>query len=78
MAGVVNLKGAIISKFGSVSNFAKALGWSYSRARRIVCGKQEPGVSEIRLIVSALGISDPSMVMCLFLPECPQMEQKAG
>ena len=41
------LLGLIVSKFGSITKLAEALGWSYSKTYRIVTGVQEPGASEI-------------------------------
>lgn len=67
MNDVINLRGAIVSKFGSVSKFAKEIGWCYSKANRIANGKQEPDASDIKDMVKVLNIEDPSVVSAIFL-----------
>lgn len=41
------LLGLVVSKFGSIRKLADALGWSYSKAYRIITGTQEPGAADI-------------------------------
>lgn len=63
----INLRGLIASRFGSVSKFAKEIGWCYSKASRIVNGKQDPDASEIKDMIRVLGICDPAVVSSIFL-----------
>lgn len=62
----ITLKGLAISKYNSIGNFAKALGWSRNKTMRIVNGIQEPHPSEIVEITEALGITTQSLFMQIF------------
>lgn len=67
MDKIVNLKGIVVSKFGSISAFSKEIGWCYSKTNRIVNGKQLPDASEIKDMAQVLNIDDPSLVSSIFL-----------
>lgn len=54
MDKIINLKGIVISKFGSISAFSKEIGWCYSKTNRIVNGRQLPDASEIKDMARAL------------------------
>lgn len=41
------LLGLVVSRFGSIRKMAEAVGWSYSKAYRIITGSQEPGATDI-------------------------------
>lgn len=64
---IINLKGIVISKFGSISAFSKEIGWCYSKTNRIVNGRQLPDASEIKDMARALNIDDPALVSSVFL-----------
>ena len=63
----MNLRGLVVARYGSISCFAGKIGWCNSKASRIVNGKQYPDALEIREIVRCLGITDPKLVMSIFL-----------
>jgi len=63
------IRGKIVEQFGTLSKFATALGWAPNKVSRIVCGKQEPTASDMKMISTALNISDPAEVVAIFL--CP-------
>lgn len=63
---LVTLKGAVLSKYNSVSNFAKAVGWSRNKTQRIINGVQEPKPSEIKKISEVLEIPNQDMFMSIF------------
>ena len=67
MGAEVNLRGIVVSKFGSVANFAKAIGWGYSKTNRIVGGRQEPDVEDIKQMARCLEINDPQAIVSIFL-----------
>lgn len=67
MEGGINLRGLVVSNYGSVSSFAREIGWCNSKAYRIVSGKQEPDVTEIKGMVQLLNITDPAVVVSIFL-----------
>ena len=64
-----NLRGAVYSHFRTLSEFAVTIGWSYSKAFRIVNGEQEPTANEITLIAATLGVEDQSEFMRIFFDE---------
>lgn len=65
----MTLRGAVVSKFGSVSKMAGALHWSVGKARRIVCGAQIPNANDIEDMASVLGIESAVEFMRLFFPQ---------
>lgn len=67
MSECMNLRGIVVSKYGTVAKFAQAIGWCGSKAGRIVRGEQEPNVSEIKDMVRILGLADPETVCSIFL-----------
>ena len=62
-----NLRGLIISKFHTVLNFGRALGWSSRKTYDIVNGKQEPTARDIEAMCAALDITIPADMRVLFL-----------
>lgn len=62
----ITLKGLVISKYGNVGNFAKALGWSRNKTMRIVNGIQEPHPCEIVEMTEVLDISTQELFMQIF------------
>lgn len=51
------LRGKVYSKHPTVAEFAKAIGWSYNKAFRIVNNKQDPSPTEIVEIAMVLELS---------------------
>lgn len=73
MATIRTLRLAILGEYNSITAFARAVGWSNSKASRIVRGEQAPDLSDIRCIAKALHIESPQELDELFcLTECPQ------
>ena len=67
MSEFINLRGLIVSKFGSISKFSDYIGWCYSKSNRIVNGKQDPDAKDIKKMVEALEINDPRIITKIFL-----------
>lgn len=65
-------KGLAVSVYGSISNFAKAMGWSYRKANSIINDKQEPTATEVDQMAEAFGIEMPRAFKDLFVPRNPQ------
>lgn len=63
----LNLKGRIVSKYGTVQNFAVQLGWSLRRTYDIVNGKQEATAHDIEQMAEALSVNVPEEFRVLFL-----------
>lgn len=64
---VMTLRGLAVSKFGSIKGFADAIGWCYSKANRVVNGRQEPDAVDIREMARVLEINDSKMIASIFL-----------
>ena len=61
-----DLHGTVVASYGSISNLAKKIGWSYAKTYRIVRGIQDADVNDIRALIQALGITNPGDVVSLF------------
>lgn len=64
----INYRGLVVSKFGSVSAFARAIGWSRRKARAIVLKEQEMTISEAERFADTLGVDRAEDFTDLFLP----------
>lgn len=62
----VNLKGVVVSQYGSASAFARKLKWSGRKARDIVSGRQTPTVTDVEEMALALNITDNDEFMQIF------------
>lgn len=62
----ISLRGRVLDKYKSVSEFARAVKWTRNKAARILYGKQSPSDKEIVQIASALGIDSPEVFMRIF------------
>lgn len=66
--GYNNLRGRIITRFHTIVNFAKSVGWSNRKAYDIINGRQEMTLNDMEVICNALEIEIPSDVRELFFP----------
>lgn len=60
------LRSAVFTKYRSINEFSKVIGWSYAKAYRIVNGTQLPDINDVREINKALGVTDAGEVIGLF------------
>ena len=60
------IRGEVLSRFKSVSEFAQHIGWNYAKANRIVSGAQKPDTDDIRQMCEALSISEPGLIASVF------------
>lgn len=60
------LRGAIFSKYPSISSFADDIGWTRQKASRIANGLQRPGVEEIEAMARLLGIDNADEFLEIF------------
>lgn len=51
------LRGRIIARYGTISNFAKAAEWSHRKASYILNGRQEATASDIEKMAMLLHVS---------------------
>lgn len=63
------LRGAVYSRYATISSFANAIGWSYSKANRIVNDEQSPNADEMVRIADALGIATQAEFIRIFFSE---------
>lgn len=68
MSEVITLRGAVLSKFKTIGNFADKAGWSRNKASRIINEKQVPTVEDIITAADALEIHSQHDFMQIFLP----------
>ena len=62
------IRGAVFTRFKTISDFADAIGWNRPKASRIVNGLQRPTASEMEEMAKCLGISDSEEFMAIFFP----------
>ena len=60
------IRGAVMAKFRSVADFAKAAGWGQGKAYRVIHGSQRPDNADIKRMCEVLSISDPADIVRLF------------
>ena len=60
------LRGAIFSKYSSISSFADDIGWTRQKASRIANGLQRPDADEIEAMARLLGISNADEFLEIF------------
>lgn len=62
------IRGAVFSKFKSISAFARAIGWTRNKASRIVNLITQPSVADIEKMAKVLDISDSDRFISIFFP----------
>lgn len=60
------LQGLVLGQYRTISAFARAIGWSYSKAYRIINGKQLPDSSDIQEFCRAVNLTDPGRIARIF------------
>lgn len=62
----MTLRGLIVSRFGSVLNFSKRLGWSYSKTYRATKNPKKLLIADASAMCEALGVHSPEQIVALF------------
>ena len=62
------IRGAVFSRFSSISAFADAIGWKRQKASKIVNGVQIPTAEEMEEMANCLGIDNAEDFMDVFFP----------
>lgn len=62
------LRGAVMTKFNSITSFANAMGWDRKKASRIINFKQRPSAKEMEQMAICLDVQDVCSFVLLFLP----------
>ena len=63
---LVTLKGIAVSKYGSCLGFARAMGWNRSKADRILNGKQDPTLKDIKAMAEIMEMPNDAIVPVFF------------
>lgn len=63
------IRGAVFSRFSSVSEFAKAIKWPRQKASKIVNERQRPSAEEMEQMAKCLKINSAEDFMAIFFPE---------
>lgn len=70
------LRGIILTKFPSITSFAKAMKWDRKKASRIINHLQKPSASDMERMASCLNIQDADLFVHIFLPSVSTMWDK--
>ena len=66
MADIITLRGAVLSKYRTISEFSEDIGWKRNKSSRILNGVQSPNADEIEEIPKCLGINTVEDFMQIF------------
>lgn len=64
----LSTRGAVVSKYGSISAFARHLNWSTRKANYIVNGRQQPTAEDMERMADALDIKTAEEFVRFFYP----------
>ena len=67
------IRGAVFNKYGSITEFANAIGWSRNKASRIVNLDQTPTAEDIEQMAVCLDTVVPEKFMSVFFPRLSTM-----
>ena len=67
------LRGAVLTKFPSISCFAKEMNWDRKKASRIINRIQKPSADDMEQMAKILGVNDSDSFVRIFLPSVPTM-----
>ena len=65
------LRGAVLSKFANITEFAKAMDWDRKKASRIVNRQQLPSAKDMEKMAGCLDVRDADSFVRIFLPTVP-------
>lgn len=63
------IRGAVFSKFSSITSFADAVGWKRNKASRILNGIQKPSADDMEQMADCLNIQDANVFVSIFFPQ---------
>lgn len=63
---LLELKGAIVAKYGTQGKFAKEIGWTDNKMSRLVQGSYKPNTDEVVRIIDKLEL-DEAQYLRIFL-----------
>lgn len=62
----MTLRGAVFTKYRTISDFANAIGWERGKASRIINGQQQPSKGDMEQMISLLGIHQDAVAPIFF------------
>ena len=62
------LRGAVLTKFTTISAFAKAMKWDRKKASRIVNRLQRPSATDIEKMAAMLEVKNEDSFVSIFFP----------
>ena len=65
------LRGAVLTRYKSITSFAEAMKWDRKKASRIVNRVQMPTANDMEQMADCLGIRDADSFIQIFLPSIP-------
>ena len=71
-----SMRGAVLTKFQSITAFAAAMNWDRKKASRIVNRVQKPSADDMEQMAACLGIQDAVSFVHIFLPSISTMWEK--
>lgn len=66
-----NYRGLVFSKYKSITDFAKEIGWTRNKASRVVNGIQKPTASDMEQMADVLNIKTESQFVSIFFKSLP-------
>jgi hypothetical protein len=67
------LRGAVLTKFPTITAFAAAMKWDRKKASRVVNHIQNPSIDDVYKMAELLEIKDCESVVRIFLPNIPTL-----
>ena len=69
MGDGITVRGLALSKYQSISGFARAIGWTRNKASRILNGVTDPSSEDMTKISALLGINTPESFLHYFFAD---------
>lgn len=68
-----SLRGLVMSKYSSITDFANAMSWDRKKASRIVNRVQKPTAIDMEKMAELLKVNDPDLFVQIFFPSISTM-----
>ena len=70
------LRGAVLTKYPTISSFADAMKWDRKKASRIINRVQKPTADDMEQMAQLLDIRDAESFIHIFMPSVPTMWER--
>ena len=75
---VTNIRGAVLNRFKSYTEFAEVLGWPKQRLSKIITGKKIPNVNEIAEMADGLDMTINGVAEFFLTSKSPNEQHNEG